>query len=122
LQNFFFGMFMIRLFFYNGDTQFFSFTQLDNQITIYLSTDHDFNLLALNHQDRWCQFKVNEGELGFQTTGIVQSIAAPLCVARIAIIYISTYETDYTFVRELDLKSAILQLEESGWVIQKQIS
>jgi len=114
------GITLINLLFYTeSNTQFFSFTKTDDEITIYLSTDYDYKRIHnifndTNSQDPWCQLKVNEGELGFLSTGVVQSIAAPLCAARITIFYISTFETDYTFIRECDTKASIVQLEKSG--------
>jgi len=111
-------MTLIKLLFYTeSNTQFFSFTKTDDEITIYLSSDFDCKQIHSsisdnNLQDPWRQLKVNEGELGFLTTGIVQSIAEPLCAARITIFYISTYETDYTFIRECDTKVSIVQLEK----------
>ena len=54
----------------------------------------------------WRAFKV-EGPLGFVSTGIVSSLSVPLAKAKISILYISTYETDYVLVEEENLKKAI---------------
>jgi len=53
----------------------------------------------------WRAFKV-KGPLGFSLTGIVASLSKPLAEAKISILYISTYETDYLLVEEKNLKKA----------------
>jgi len=53
----------------------------------------------------WRAFKV-EGPLGFELTGIVSSLSAPLAEEKISIFYISTYETDYLLVEEKNLNKA----------------
>lgn len=51
----------------------------------------------------WRAFKV-EGPLGFSLTGVVASLADPLAKAKISILYISTYETDYLLAEEKNLE------------------
>lgn len=51
----------------------------------------------------WRVFKV-EGPLGFSLTGIVSALSTPLAKAKISILYLSTYETDYLFVEEKNLE------------------
>jgi len=53
----------------------------------------------------WRAFKV-QGPLGFVMTGIVASLSEPLAEAKISILYISTYETDYLLVEEKNLAKA----------------
>jgi len=54
----------------------------------------------------WRAFRV-EGPLGFVSTGIVSSLSAPLAKAKISIMYISTYETDYVLVEDKNLDKAV---------------
>jgi len=56
-------------------------------------------------EKNWRAFKV-EGPLGFELTGIVSSLSAPLAEEEISIFYISTYETDYLLVEEKNLAKA----------------
>lgn len=56
-------------------------------------------------EKNWRTFKV-QGPLGFSLTGIVASLSQPLAKAKISILYISTYETDYLLVEEKNLKRA----------------
>jgi hypothetical protein len=53
----------------------------------------------------WRAFKV-KGPLGFVLTGVVSSLSKPLADAKISILYVSTYETDYLFVEEKNLPKA----------------
>jgi len=53
----------------------------------------------------WRAFKV-EGPLGFILTNVVASLSRPLAKAKISILYISTYETDYLLVKEENLNKA----------------
>jgi hypothetical protein len=56
-------------------------------------------------EKNWKAFKV-KGPLGFTLTGVVSSISKPLADAKISILYISTYETDYIFVEEKNFEKA----------------
>jgi hypothetical protein len=56
-------------------------------------------------EKNWRAFKV-KGPLGFTLTGIVSSLSTPLAEAKISILYISTYETDYLLVEEKNLDKA----------------
>ena len=54
------------------------------------------------------------GPLDFGLTGILASLATPLAEAGISIFALSTYDTDYVFVREASLPSAIQALTAAG--------
>jgi uncharacterized protein len=55
----------------------------------------------------WRCLKV-EGPLDFALTGILASLAVPLAQAGISIFAISTYDTDYLLVKDLDGAAAAL--------------
>jgi len=55
-----------------------------------------------------------DGPLPFDATGVLSSLAAPLARARIPILAISTFDTDYVLVREKRLFAAIRELERAG--------
>ncbi len=54
----------------------------------------------------WRAFRV-EGPLGFASVGVVSSLSTPLAKAKISIMYISTYETDYVLVEDKNLDKAV---------------
>jgi len=58
------------------------------------------------YEKNWRVFKV-EGTLGFVATGIVAGFSTPLAKAKISILYVSTYETDYILVGEKDLGKTV---------------
>jgi len=60
----------------------------------------------------WRALRV-EGPLGFTSTGVVSSLSVPLAKAKISIMYISTYETDYVLVEDKNLDKAVKILGKS---------
>lgn len=89
------------------DNKFFSISKTRDELSIVCPQDKiPAGVLA---EKNWRAFKV-EGPLGFSLTGIVASLVKPLAEAKISILYISTYETDYILVEEKNLKKAIKAL------------
>jgi len=64
---------------------------------------------------RWRALKFDEGPLGFESTGIVSSVATPLAKAKISLYYVSTFTTGYTLVEEDMLQNAIDCLKAAGF-------
>ena len=64
----------------------------------------------------WRCLKV-AGPLDFALTGVLASLAGPLAEASVSIFAISTYDTDYLFVREEQLGTAIAALRRAGLAI-----
>ncbi len=67
-------------------------------------------------QRGWRGLKV-AGPLDFALTGVLASLAGPLAEAGVSIFAISTYDTDYLFVREEQLGAAIDALRRAGFAI-----
>ena len=57
-----------------------------------------------------------EGPLDFALTGVMSSLASPLAAARISLFAISTFDTDYLLVR--DLEGALKALRGAGHSIE----
>ncbi len=66
----------------------------------------------------WRCFQVC-GKLGFEATGVLSTLSAPLAFAGISIFVVSTFDTDYILVREQDLDSACEVLRENGNKVKK---
>jgi hypothetical protein len=64
----------------------------------------------------WQGFKI-EGPFALDLVGILVSVAVPLAQSNIGILPIATYETDYVFVRDQDLDSAIKALRFAGFEV-----
>jgi hypothetical protein len=61
----------------------------------------------------WCALEL-AGPLHFSLTGVVAALVTPLAEAEVPIFVISTFETDYLFVRERDLERSVDALTEAG--------
>jgi hypothetical protein len=61
----------------------------------------------------WRAFQV-EGPIPFEETGVIAGLTAPLAAARIPVFAISTYDTDYLLVREVDVPRSIAALERAS--------
>ena len=57
------------------------------------------------------------GPLDFSLVGIVAALATPLAAAGVSIFVVSTYDTDYLFVRDADLARAADVLRAAGHTI-----
>lgn len=84
-------------------TSFTSITRTSDELSIILPQDKIPGGVICEKD--WRAFKV-KGPLGFTLTGIVASLSKPLAEAKISILYISTYETDYLMVEERNLEKA----------------
>ncbi|MEG6616573.1 ACT domain-containing protein [Peptococcaceae bacterium 1198_IL3148] len=62
----------------------------------------------------WSAFRIN-GELDFSLIGILSKISKILADNKIGIFVVSTYNTDYIFVKEDNLTSAIEVLTAAGY-------
>lgn len=67
-------------------------------------------------QRGWRGLKV-AGPLDFALTGVLASLAGPLAEAGVSIFAVSTYDTDYLFLREEQLGTAIDALRRAGFAI-----
>jgi hypothetical protein len=60
-----------------------------------------------------------EGKLGFELTGVLASVTAPLSKAELSIFTMSTYDTDYLLIADEDLQKATEMLEAAGHTIRQ---
>jgi hypothetical protein len=60
-----------------------------------------------------------EGKLGFELTGVLASVTAPLSKAELSIFAISTYDTDYLLIADEDVQKATEMLEAAGHTIRR---
>lgn len=61
------------------------------------------------------------GPIEFDAVGVLASLAAPLARARIPILAVSTFDTDYLFVKEAHLARAIRALKRAGHVVRGSV-
>jgi len=90
---------------------FWSVTRSDTELSVVCRED---DVPADASAERgWCALEV-AGPLDFSLTGVVSALVSPLADAEVPIFVLSTFETDYLFVRERDLERSVDALAEAG--------
>jgi len=67
-------------------------------------------------EDGWCGFSI-DGVLDFSLIGILSKIASVLAEARVGIFAVSTYNTDYIFLKSAQAQAAKQALRTAGYEI-----
>jgi uncharacterized protein len=93
----------------SGD--FWSVTRSDSELSI-VCREEDVPAAA-SAERGWCALEL-AGPLDFSLTGVVAALVTPLAEAEVPIFVLSTFETDYLFVRERDLERSVTALAEAG--------
>lgn len=60
-----------------------------------------------------------EGPLAFEAVGVLASITVPLAAARVPILAISTFDTDYVLVKQAMLERAVAALIAAGHSVEE---
>ena len=89
-------------------TGFVSITKSDNELSIVCPTDSVPD--DLDRIESGFRVLRVAGPLPFDLVGVVSAITRPLADARIPVFVVSTFETDYILVREIDLSDAVTAL------------
>jgi hypothetical protein len=66
--------------------------------------------------DGWKAFRI-QGILDFSLIGILSNISTVLAENKIGIFAISTFNTDYILVKEMNFKLALQKLKDAGYII-----
>lgn len=89
----------------------------------YAKTDQEVSILcpsaeipqdATSYEHHWRGFRVS-GQLEFSLVGILSKIAGALAEAKISIFAVSTFDTDYIFIKKENQALAQKTLELAGW-------
>lgn len=92
----------------------FCFTaKTDEEISLVCKTE-DVPENTLVRDDGWKGFRI-EGVLDFSLIGILSKISAILAENKVGIFAVSTYNTDYIFVKEENFGKAINALKDNGY-------
>jgi hypothetical protein len=83
---------------------FYSMVRTEEELSIVCPEGHPPADIETNAG--WRALKVR-GPLGFEETGVLAGLAAPLAEAGISVFAISTFNTDYLLLRKADLTKAI---------------
>lgn len=97
------------------EASWYSVTSTAYEISIVVPATVDLGRGA--RQDGWSRLNI-EGPLAFDLIGIIAGVAEILAEAKISIFSVSTYDTDYFFVRTGDVDSAVSALEAAGHLVK----
>ncbi|MCD7854717.1 MAG: ACT domain-containing protein [Clostridiales bacterium] len=101
---------------------------LKNEFTFVSVTDEEISLVCktecieendietAERDDGWKAFRI-EGVLDFSLLGIIAHISKILAENKIGIFVVSTYNTDYIFVKENNFDKAIKVLKDNKYII-----
>lgn len=99
----------------NFKSEFCFFSRTDQEISLVCKTvDTPQNII--NREDGWRGFRI-EGILDFSLIGILSKISTILAENKIGIFVVSTYNTDYVFVKDNSYEKAMNILSDVGYTI-----
>ena len=90
-------------------------SKTDEELSLVCPTK-DVPAVTSTRDDGWRGFRI-QGTLDFSLIGILAQISAILAEQRIGIFVISTYNTDYIFVKEENFAKALQSLAEHGYKV-----
>lgn len=96
-----------------SDVDFCFTAKTDEEISLVCKTE-DVPEKTLVRDDGWKGFRI-EGVLDFSLIGILSKISAILAENKVGIFAVSTYNTDYIFVKEENFGKAINALKDNGY-------
>ncbi|MBQ1569935.1 MAG: ACT domain-containing protein [Clostridiales bacterium] len=96
-----------------SDVDFCFTAKTDEEISLVCKTE-DVPEKTLVRDDGWKGFRI-EGVLDFSLIGILSKISAILAENKVGIFAVSTYNTDYIFVKEENFDKAINALKDNGY-------
>ena len=97
----------------------FSFwSRTDQELSLVCPTEH-LPMDAETHEDGWICFRV-VGQMDFSLVGILSKISECLAEMEISIFAVSTFDTDYVFIKKEKKLQAQHSLESIGWSFLKK--
>jgi len=96
-----------------AEKEFWFAARTDGEISLVCKTS-DCPSDTLEKDDGWKGFRI-EGVLDFSLIGILSKISSILAENKIGIFAVSTYNTDYIFVKEENFEKAMQVLKNEGY-------
>ena len=87
----------------------------DEEISLVCKTE-DTPVDTIERDDGWRGFRI-EGVLDFSLIGILSKLSAVLAESKIGIFAVSTYNTDYIFVKSENFGRALKVLLDAGYTV-----
>ena len=95
--------------------EFFFIGKTDEEISLVCKTD-DTPIKTTERDDGWKGFRI-QGILDFSLIGILSKLSGILAESNIGIFAVSTFNTDYIFVKAENFERALSVLSEEGYDI-----
>jgi hypothetical protein len=96
-------------------SSFLSITRTRSELSVVCASDQIPP--EIEQEGGWRGIEV-EGPLNFDQIGILAGLVGPLAEAQVPVFVLSTFETDYLFIKGADLARAIERLENAGHRLQ----
>ena len=105
----------------------YSLVDLEHPFCFTGSTDEEKSLVCplslvpqnvTDREDGWRGFRI-KGTLDFSLIGILSGILEKLAKYEISVFVVSTFNTDYVFVKQEDFRKAVLALKNCGFLIEE---
>jgi hypothetical protein len=93
-------------------------TRTDDELSIVC--DERFVPPEIKSEKGWRAIQV-QGPLDFALVGVLSAIVHPLADAGISIFALSTFDTDYVLIKEIDLELAVKALESAGFLVMNYV-
>lgn len=99
---------------------------LGKEFTFYARTDEEISFVCkeedcpqgtIEKDEGWKGFRI-EGVLDFSLIGILSKISGILAEGKIGIFAVSTFNTDYVFVKKENFEKAMKTLKEAGYTVK----
>lgn len=97
--------------------------EMNDELFFISKTDEEISLVCktkdapsetIKRDDNWKGFRI-KGELDFSQIGILAKISSFLAEEKIGIFVVSTYNTDYVFVKKESFNNALKALTDNGY-------
>ena len=103
----------------------YSLVSLEDEYCFIGKTDEENSLVCISEnvpnnvierEDGWRAFRI-QGILDFSLIGILSKITTVLAEHKIGVFAVSTFNTDYIFVKEENFCEALRFMEEAGYMV-----
>ena len=99
----------------NTTAELFFIGKTDEELSLVCKTE-DTPVKAVEREDGWKGFRI-QGTLDFSLVGILSKLSGILADHKIGIFAVSTYNTDYIFVKEENFDRALKVLASEGYTV-----
>lgn len=97
-------------------SSFYTITKTSDELSVVCESNY---VPAFVKQDgNWRIFKI-AGVLNLSLTGITAKFSTALANAGVNLCVIATYDTDYILVKQEKLQTAIIALQDAGFIVQQ---